>query len=70
MSRPRLKNNKLSYTMRFISLVYLIPMLILCGLTESIKWVFINLDKITSYLFYKPMDIISNIFPFKGDDDE
>lgn len=70
MSRPKLKNNKLAYTVRFVSLIYIIPILILCGLSETLKWLFINIDKITGYIFYNSIGAISSKFPFKGDDNE
>lgn len=70
MSRPKFKFNKLAYIIRVISLIYLIPIILLCGLSKTLKWLFVNLDKITSYLFYKPMDAISGKFPFKGDKNE
>lgn len=70
MSRAKIKGNVVTYSIRFLSLIYLIPICVLCGITWSLKWVFINLDKIASYLSYKPMGIISKSFPFKVDSND
>lgn len=65
MKLEDIKHNKLSYSIRFLLLIYLIPMLAVCYVSGFLNWFFCNINKVVIFLFKSPMDKINKIFPLR-----
>lgn len=70
MSRPRLKNNKLSYAVRVMTVIYLIPVLVLLAVTKTIGFMFNGFYCVLHDFCIKTLDKVNHLFPFNGDNNE